>query len=148
MPRYPRRHEDWAIATINPHPDEVFFPNVREGLEEFFQGAMQVGFREIQPCPFGEAYVQFMHVRDCNRLIRQSPHPFGDVFISFSKHNEGRNWRRVNFNRTCWLLFIGVPFDFCNVEDIAMAISKWGRIISWEREDALRGKILVKARVK
>ena len=63
------------------------------------------------------------------------------------KHNQGRNWRRVHFNRTCWLLFVGVPFDFCNSEDIASAISKWGKIISWEREDALRGKILVKARV-
>jgi hypothetical protein len=42
---------------------------------------------------------------------------------------------------------VGVPFDFCNSEDIAAAISKWGKIISWEREDALKGKILVKARV-
>ena len=42
---------------------------------------------------------------------------------------------------------MGVPFDYCNTEDIAATIAKWGRIISWEREDALRGKILVKARV-
>ena len=53
----------------------------------------------------------------------------------------------MHFNRTCWLLFVGVPFDYCNTKDIATAIAKWGRIISWEREDAVRGKILVKARV-
>ena len=87
LPHRPRRHEDWAIATINPHPNEVFFPNVREVLEEFLQGVEDVGFREIQPCPFGEAYVQFLHVRDSDRLISQSPHPFGDVFILFTKHN-------------------------------------------------------------
>ena len=103
-----------------------------------------MGFREIQPCPFGEAYVQFRHVRDRDRLIRQSPHPFGDVFISFTKHNQGTNWRRLHFNRVVWLLFVGVPFDYCNTEDIAAAIAKWGRIISWEIEDALKGMILVK----
>ena len=111
------------------------------------QGDEEVGFREIQPCPSGEACVQFRHVRDRDRLIRHSPHPLGDVFISFIPHNKGRNWRRLHFNRTCWLLFVGVPFDYCNTEDIVAAIAKWGRIISWEKEDALRGKILVKARV-
>ena len=96
-------------------------------LEEFLQGDAHVGFREIQPCPFGEAYVQFRHVRDRDRLIQQGPHAFDDVFISFTKHNEGRNWRMVHFNRICWLLFVGVPFDFCNTDDIASAISTWGR---------------------
>ena len=116
-------------------------------LEEFLQEEAHVGFTEIQPCPFGEAYIRFTNVKDRDRLIQQGPHAFGDVFISFTKHNQGRNWRRVHFNRTCWLLFVGVPFDLCNTEDIASAISKWGKIISWEKEDALKGKILVKARV-
>ena len=47
----------------------------------------------------------------------------------------------------CWLLIVGVPLDHCNTEDIATAIAKFGRIIHWEKEDALKGKILVKARV-
>ena len=70
VPHRPRRHENWAIASIHPHPDEVFFPNVRDVLQEFLQEDAQVGFREIQPCPFGEAYVQFRHVRDRDRLIQ------------------------------------------------------------------------------
>ena len=142
LPCRARRHEDWAIATIQPLPDEVLFPNVREVLEDFLQHdpVAQVGVREIQPCPFGEAYVQFRYVRDRDRLVRDSPTAFGDVFISFTRQNEGRNWRRVNFNRVCWLLIVGVPFDNCNTEDIATTIN-------WEKEDALKGKILVKARV-
>ena len=59
VPHRPRRHEDWAIASIFPHPNKVFFPNVRDVLEEFLQEVAQVGFTEIQPCPFGEAYVRF-----------------------------------------------------------------------------------------
>ena len=76
-----------------------------------------------------------------------SPHEFGDVFITFLKHDEGRNWRRLHFNRVVWLLFVGVPFDHCNSEDVAAAGCKWGKIISWEKEEARKGKILVKARV-
>ena len=52
-----------------------------------------------------------------------------------------------SFQQNLLVAICGVPFDFCNSEDIASAISKWGKIISWEREDALKGKILVKARV-
>ena len=37
-----------------------------------------------------------------------SPHEFDDVFITFVKHDEGRNHRRVHFNRTVWLLLTGV----------------------------------------
>ena len=149
LPRRARRHEDWAIATIQQLQDEVLFRNVREVLEDFLQHdpVAQVGVREIQPCPFGEAYVQFRHVRDRDRLVRDSPHAFGDVFISFTRHNEGRNWRRVNFNRICWLLIVGIPFDNCNTEDIAAAVTRFAKIISWEKEDALKGKVLVKARV-
>jgi hypothetical protein len=25
----------------------------------------------------------------------------GDVTVSFTRHNQGRNWRRVNFNHDC-----------------------------------------------
>ena len=82
VPHRQRRHEDCVIESIFPHPNEVFFPNVRDVLEEFLQEVAQVGFTEIQPCPFGEACVRVTHVRDRNRLIQQGPHGFGDVFIS------------------------------------------------------------------
>lgn len=146
LPRRPRGHEEWAIVTIQPLPDEVHFHNVREVVEEFLEGVEQVGHGSIHACPFDEAYVQFIHIRDKDRLIRQSPHAFGDVFLSFVLPDQGRNWRRLNFNRVCWLLIVGVPFDHCNTEDIAMAIAKFGRIINWEKEDARRRKVLVKAR--
>ena len=87
------------------------------------------------------------HVRDRDKLVSQSPHVFGDVFITFVKHDEGRNWIRLHFNRIVWLLFVGVTFGHCNSEDVAAAIAKWGKIISWDKEEARKGKILVKARV-
>lgn len=89
-----------------------------------------MGVRDIQRCPFGEAYVRFTHPRDRDRLVNQSPLQFGDVFLTFVKHDEGHNCGRMHFNRMVWLLILGVPFDFRNSMNIAKAVSKFGRMIS------------------
>lgn len=123
------------------------FPNVREVLEEFIVVHKHLCLTDIQRCLIGEAYVWLTHVRDRDKLVLDSPHEFGDVFISFAKHDEGRNCRRVYFNRTVWLMLMTVPFDCRNTEDLVRAVSRFGRLISWEKEDEHMGRILVKARV-
>lgn len=128
VPHRTTRHEDWAIATIHPLPDKVHFPNIRVVLEDFLEDRQAV-IHDVQRCPFVEAYIQFGRVRDRDRMIRESPHEFGDVFISFTKHNEGRNWRRTYFNRTCWLMLTSVPFDYWTIEDLSLAINKFGHMI-------------------
>jgi hypothetical protein len=102
LPRRSRRHEDYAIATINPMPEgQVHFDNIRDVLGDFLDNSARVGFRDIQKCPFGQAYVQFAHLRDRDRMVEQSPRVFQDVSISFVKHNEGINWRRSYLEREC-----------------------------------------------
>jgi len=125
----------------------VFFPMVRDVIHEFLEQAVHLDHHDIQQCTFGEAYVRLSHVRDRGWLVHQSPHPFGDVYLSFSKHNDGSNWRRVNFNRIFWILMIGVPFDFINTDDIAMGVSKFGKLISWENDEANKGRVIAKVRV-
>jgi hypothetical protein len=95
---------------------------------------MQVGFRDSQACPLGAVYVRFSHVRDRDRLIRDSPIPFGDVHMSFCKHNEGVNWRRATFNRECWLLLVGPPLDYRFTEDLNAAFSDIGKLLLWEKD--------------
>jgi hypothetical protein len=41
----------------------------------------------------------------------------------------------------------GVPFDFRNTKDLVNAVSKFGRLISWDKEDEHMGRIVIKARV-
>ena len=120
---------------------------VREVVQEFLEQKVHLEHRDIQQCALGEAYVHLSHVRDRDWLVHNSPHSFGDVYLSFIKHNEGSNWRRVNFNRICWILMIGVPFDFINTEDIAMGVSKFGRMISWENDEGNKGRFIAKVRV-
>ena len=70
----------------------------------------------------GQAYVRFTFLHDCDNLISNSPHAFGDVNISFVKHNRGRNWRSVHFNRECWLMLLGFPVDYWEQEFLDSAI--------------------------
>jgi hypothetical protein len=92
LPCRPRRHEEYAIATIQPMPEgQVLFANIRDVLEDFFANVARVGVRDVQKCPFGQAYVRFAHFRDRDRLVAHSPHQFQDIQILFVKHNEGAN---------------------------------------------------------
>jgi hypothetical protein len=93
-------HEEWVILSIEPFPlHEVIFANIREVSLEFLVQHKRVQIRDIQKTQLGQALVQFVHIYDRDRLISQSPHPYGDVNFSFSKHNEGRNWLQVEYNR-------------------------------------------------
>ena len=146
LPRRLRRHEDMAIATIEPMPEgQVHFANIHAVMQEFLV-SQHVLFKSIQKCPFGEAYIQFQHVRDRDRLVLESPHEFDDVHISFTKHNEGRNWRRAHLNRDCWLLLVGPPLDYINSEDVRSMFCRIGNVIAWEQDPRDKGKLLVKLR--
>jgi hypothetical protein len=102
LPRRGRKHEDFTIATINPMPQgQVHFANVRDVLIGFLNTNARVGFKSVQKCPFGQAYIQLAHLRDRDMLVNNSPHVFGDISISFTKHNEGINWRRTHLSREC-----------------------------------------------
>jgi hypothetical protein len=146
--RRPKAHENMAIATIAPVPlGQIPFANIADVLQDFLVNVAMVGFRDIQDCPFGSAYVQFTHVRDKDRLIWESPIPFNDVHVSFTKHNEGANWRKTYFNRECWLLLVGPPLDHWFTEDINAAFSGIGKVITWEKDQGNKGRILAKVRV-
>jgi hypothetical protein len=58
LPRRARKHEDFAIASINPMPEgEVHFANIRDVLTEYLTQVARVDVKSIQECPFGQAYV-------------------------------------------------------------------------------------------
>jgi hypothetical protein len=40
---------------------------------------------------------------------------FYDVNISFTRHNQGRNWRTY-FNQECWLMLLGLHLDYVDQE--------------------------------
>jgi hypothetical protein len=125
----------------------VPFQNVRDVLEEYFTEVARVGFVSLHSCPFGAAYVQFRNVSDRDRLLASSPNQFGDVHISFVKHDEGVNWRGVTFNRDVWLLLVGPPLDHMTTEDLNACFADIGSLLLWEKDPNRKGRVLVKVRV-
>jgi hypothetical protein len=147
LPRRGRKHEDFAITAITPMPQgQVHFANVRDVLIEFLNTEARVGFKSVQKCPFGQAYIQLDHLRDRDMLVNNSSHVFGDISISFAKHNEGINWRRTHLNRECWILMVGPPLDNWSTEDVTAIVCKFGRLIIWENDANYKGRILAKVR--
>lgn len=110
-----RRNEDLAIVTINPLPgNPMHSPAIEEVLREFLVEHRRVNIIEVQPCHLGHAFVRFEHDYDRDIFVLESPHQYGDVNITFTQHNQGRNWRRVNFNQECWLMLMDFPNDYWN----------------------------------
>ena len=64
--------------------------------------------------------------------------------ITFHKHNEGRNWRRAEFNHECWLLLLGFPNDYWSERHVQNAVGSFARVILWEADDKFLNCILVR----
>jgi hypothetical protein len=125
-----RTHEDFAIVSITPLPAQPLqFAAVRDILLEFFEDQLRIAVREIQPSHLGQALVRFASAHDRDMLVNQSPHQFGDVLVHLVRHNQGHNWRQINFNRECWLMLMGFPLDFWNYECIQNALAPFGKVL-------------------
>lgn len=109
----PPTNEDLAIVVIDPLlGNPMFFGVVRAVLKDFLQLEKRVAFTDIQLMHLGQALVKFSHVYDRDTLVLESPHVFDKLNITFVKHNQGRNWRRAEFNHVCWLMLLGFPKDY------------------------------------
>jgi len=146
--RAPARNEDVAIVSINPMPlDDVHFGNIREIVRDFLVDERDIRTKDIQPCLIGQAFVPFYHVYDRDNLILTGPLQFGNVSLSFCKHNDGSNFKALNFNRVVWLLLLNFLLDHHDQEYIRDAISPFAKLVSWVDEPNRLVSVIVQARV-
>lgn len=86
-----QRNNDLAIAALHIMlAEHVTFMDIRNVIEDFLRNQANVGFRSMQPCPFGQVYVRFNYMHERGPLIQTSPHPYGNGTISFIPHNRAR----------------------------------------------------------
>jgi hypothetical protein len=70
--RPPARHEDLAIVTIEPLPNNVMhFGAVRGVIRDFLQLKKRVAFQDIQPSHLGQALVRFTHTYDRDTMVKR-----------------------------------------------------------------------------
>lgn len=141
------RNEDLAIVTIAPLPGNVLdFEVVDEVLREFFE-ARRTAISNIQPCSLGQAYVRFVRALDRDIVMQQGPIPFDNVTLTFVRHNEARNWRRVHFNTECWLMLLGFPPDYKAEEYYQDDIGSFGKFLTLQEEERRLTRVIIRARV-
>jgi hypothetical protein len=93
------------------------------------------------------AKLLFASTLDRDQLIQNSPHAFGDVFISFTEHDRGRNHRADTLNHEVWLMLLGTNVDFWSDAHIHKIIGDHDQVITWEENHNNLVRVLVKARV-
>jgi hypothetical protein len=103
--------------------------------------------RDIQCTYLGQALVWFHFVYDRDNLIALGLQQALGFTFTIIKHNEAWNFRSLNFNRECWLLLLGFPFDYWSHEHIQNAIGTFGRLLMWEADHSNIARLLLRARV-
>jgi hypothetical protein len=141
-------HEDFAIVTISPLPAQLLvFGTLQEVIHEFLDDHLRVHVREIQPSHLGQGLVRFANAHDRDLLVNNNPHPYGDILLDFVCHDQGRNWRALNFNRECWLMLPSFPLDYWTTESIQNAIDTCGKVMLLENDRGHLAWLMVKVRV-
>ncbi|CAD6219938.1 unnamed protein product [Miscanthus lutarioriparius] len=80
------QNNDLDIAILNPLPQgPINFLDIRSILEDFLHNHVNVGYRGMQPCPHGQAFIRFNYLLERDLLIQNSPHQYeGTNFESHS----------------------------------------------------------------
>lgn len=143
-----RRNETVTIANFEPLPDNALhFPTVRQVLQEFLVDERHLGVHDIQPSHLGQAILCFNTPSERDTMVINSLHKMGDVIVSFTRHNQGKNWRRAHFNHNCWLMLMGFPLDYWDTDYIQDAICSFGKVENWINNRSRLTRLLVRARV-
>jgi hypothetical protein len=108
---------------------------VRGVIRDFLHLEKRSTFLDIQSTNLGQALVHLTHTYDRVTLVEESLHVFDNVNVTFYKHDEGRNWRRAEFNHECWLLVLGFPSDFWSKRHIQQALGTFAWVLLYEADE-------------
>jgi len=96
----------------------------------------------------GASFCQICMGFDKDSFVQNSPLLFGDVTLTFTKHNEGWNHRAVLFNLECWLLIMNLPADYWKPEHLERIVAPFGHLISWDGATNNLASLVVEVRVE
>ena len=138
-----RKHEDYAIVSFNPMPQEV--NQLRPTLNvvcHFLEHAHRVRIIESHLSPLGLGLIRLRTVAQRDQLVRESPMNLGqNHVVTAVKHDEGFNSRSCTYTRVCWIMFLAFPLDFQKDLFIRAAVAPYGLLLDWYK-DSNRSRIL------
>lgn len=143
-----REHEDFAIVTLDPMPEDPdqlhpMLGFVSNFLEQDQNVCITAGFLS----PLGLGLIKLRTVAQRDRLVRNSPFIMGhNHVVRVVKHDEGINARSCAYTRVVWLMFLAFPLDFQKDIYIRAAVAPFGRLLEWY-SDENKSRILAQALV-
>lgn len=116
-----RTNENLAIAHLVPLVAKVDFGPMACALHQYLvdQG---VHAPEIQPCPIGDAFVQFSSPLERQGFLQGPSRHFGHYHLSFIKHDVGVNVHYFIMDREVWLMLVCYPTDGRSLSLVGKAI--------------------------
>lgn len=124
-----QQNNDMAIVNLHPMPEgPMNFMAVHNIIEDFLNHR-GIGFRSMQPCPFGQAYVRFNYILQRDLLIDETPHHFGNGTISFLPHNRAWNNCTALMTHEVWIMMLGLNLDLWTQPLIDKAVSSFERLL-------------------
>jgi hypothetical protein len=127
----PRRHEEYAIISIDPPPPANQIYEAIDEVLEYFEDEHHVRFRSCCPSPLRLCLAQFPSAIAQQGMINLSPHHFGNGrVLRVLEHDRGINLRNSAFSRTCWVMFLSFPLDFQTREILQQAVVLFGSVVT------------------
>ncbi|KAE8810425.1 hypothetical protein D1007_12899 [Hordeum vulgare] len=92
--------------------------------------------RSAQPWIAGVGLFELRDAGESFAAVQMIPQdPRNDSFIRFMRHNEGAGFHSATGFRQDCLMFLGVPLDFRNTDDLRAAVNTFGEFHHWVSDD-------------
>jgi hypothetical protein len=128
-----REHEDFAIVSINPMPQEI--RELRPTLNvvcDFLDDTQRVRITESHLSPLGLGLIRLHTVAQRDKLVRESPFNLGQNYVvTVVKPDERINHRASPYTSVCWIMFLAFPLDYQKDLFIRVAVAPFGRLLDW-----------------
>lgn len=100
-------HEDYAIVTMEPMPEDVnqYRPTLNL-VVQFLEHSQRVRIETAHISPLGLGLIRLRSVPQRDQLVRNSPMNFQNRVIRVVNHDEGINSRFCSYTRLAWIMFL------------------------------------------
>ncbi|CAM0951808.1 unnamed protein product [Alopecurus aequalis] len=141
----PRRHESWAIAQLDPRPPGEELDEVLQQIVNHIAQNHPGQVLSFSESAVGVAVIRMNDHLHRDLLVDSAAVPFGNGrILSFAKHDEGENFRATVYTRLGWIMLLNLPMDYRNEDFLRDAVSKFGKLRSWLRDDPSPVRTLIK----
>ncbi|TVU03252.1 hypothetical protein EJB05_51223, partial [Eragrostis curvula] len=140
-----RKHEDYAIAITNEQLTPAQTLQFMEEICNYIEIQRRKVVRVYSPHPHGVGIYRLGDACQRDTLVLTSPHFIGLRQFNFVPHDEApMNYRRSNFSRKAWLLLLGYPLDFKEMDIFKQITAPFGQLLYWNSVDRSLARVLIK----